>query len=120
MTQLDALEAEVDRLREILGFLEGREPHSPRVGLTPSERRVMAVLLRAKAGVPVPRRVLHNATITDDVEPSEEPVIKVFIGHIRDKLGPLGYPRSVIRNDRGIGYYLDPQHRDALRAEFGL
>ncbi|WP_407927556.1 response regulator [Belnapia mucosa] len=76
--------------------IEGAEP----LKLTPREWDLLAVLVRGGEGRVMTHRQLLTA-VWGPAQAEEAQYLRVYIGHLRQKLGPLG---RLIRTEPGVGY----------------
>ncbi|MCQ4159467.1 response regulator [Roseomonas sp. GC11] len=79
-----------------LARVEGGEP----LRLTPREWEVLAALARAGSGRVITQRQLL-ASIWGPAHAEDAQYLRVYIGHLRQKLGPAA---GLIRTEPGIGY----------------
>ena len=86
---------EVDFVRRT-ACVEGNEP----LKLTPREWDLLAVLVRGGEGRVMTHRQLLTA-VWGPAQAEEPQYLRVYVGHLRQKLGPLG---RLIRTEPGVGY----------------
>jgi len=86
---------EVDFVRRA-ARVEGGEP----LKLTPREWDLLAALIRGGEGRVMTHRQLLTA-VWGPAQAGEAQYLRVYVGHLRQKLGPLG---RLIRTEPGVGY----------------
>lgn len=109
---------EVYALKERIRFLEkalGSEWRAPAIlGLTPSQERVLAVIVAKRGHATVD--TIFDVIYGEHEDPPDETVVRVLVNYVRRKLKPHGI---TIKTRWNVGYLITPDNLARLNALYG-
>lgn len=111
--RLEKLEAENEELREknayLVSVLVPPLHYEFALGLSRSLDKVLRVIASREYATSA---MIHAALDWDKPEPLESRSAQVYVSKLRRKLAPYGID---IKNRHGVGYYIEPEAKEALR-----